>query len=209
MYTHSLSLALAFCLCPNQRCSFQGPLEWSFRRVIMSSVDSTLWEVTSYSRWLILFCKKIRSLKLTKERCVCVCVCVHTCACVCVCVCVCVAGLTLWGYGSAWGCLGQESLPTRRTHRSWKSSEFPLQNSLGLGQQVFTQPSPALSHISLVSHWSHVWNFILHQPICFSLSVLESWKREINGPALILLQTISSVQFSQSVVSDSLQPHGL
>ena len=104
-----------------------------------------------------MFCKKIRPLKLTKERCVCVCVCVCSSA----------------DIVRIWKCLGVSRtgiIANQQGSQKLKIfSVFLLQNSLGLGQQVFTQPSPALSHIYLVSHWSHVWNFILHQPTCFSL----------------------------------------
>lgn len=137
---------------------------WS---IIMSPIDSTLWQVTPYSRRSILFCKKIRSLELTKEQCVCV--------------------------KQGWHCEDTAVLGSiwdrNHCHPSDLTEAGNLlssghQDGWGLGQ-VFTPLHPALYHIHLMSHWPRVWIFTLHQPTCLSLSVLESWKRKITGPALI------------------------
>ena len=67
------------------------------------------------------------------------------CVCVCVCVCVCSRADIV----RIWKCLGVSRtgiIANQQASQKLKIfSEFPLQNSLGLGQQVFTQPSLALS----------------------------------------------------------------
>ena len=134
-----------------------------------------------------MFCKKRRPLKLTKERCVCV----------CVCVCVCSSADIV----RIWKCLGVSRtgiIANQQASQKLKISEFLLQNSLGLGQQVFTQPSPALSHIHLVSHWSHVWNFILHQPTCFSLFWSPGRRKSLGQLSFCFRQLVQFSPVTQS-----------